>query len=242
MTQGSSPLTRGKPNSQFELCLQRGLIPAHAGKTSFGHRSGLAWPAHPRSRGENPTTGPLAARGSGSSPLTRGKPHDCADHQQQAGLIPAHAGKTPSRPRCCRGSGAHPRSRGENTDPPGQEGRAAGSSPLTRGKPRGGASTPLNEGLIPAHAGKTSSPSRDRLARAAHPRSRGENGSKLTMALPLSGSSPLTRGKLLSAFIGDDILGLIPAHAGKTARRADTWEGSRAHPRSRGENVLVSAM
>ena len=52
---GSSPLTRGKHAAPHSTREQIGLIPAHAGKTSYGHQSGRAWPAHPRSRGENPS-------------------------------------------------------------------------------------------------------------------------------------------------------------------------------------------
>ena len=56
-------------------------------------------------------------------------------------------------------------------------------------------------------------------------------------AAPISGSSPLTRGKqlVLSVFLGGR--GLIPAHAGKTwpVRAVSRFPG--AHPRSRGENT-----
>ena len=75
----------------------------------------------------------------------------------------------------------------------------------------------------------------------AHPRSRGENSaSALAFSRP-HGSSPLTRGKLPRELV--DVLseGLIPAHAGKTPPRASACRRSRAHPRSRGEN-LVSAV
>ena len=50
---GSSPLTRGKPRLRRQGISQRGLIPAHAGKTRqrASHTGGR--PAHPRSRGEN---------------------------------------------------------------------------------------------------------------------------------------------------------------------------------------------
>ena len=71
-------------------------------------------------------------------------------------------------------------------------------------------------GLIPAHAGKTYDPSGTAVQLGAHPRSRGENASRITRPKPDSGSSPLTRGKLLRE---DDVAAkrrLIPAHAGKT--------------------------
>ena len=94
----------------------------------------------------------------------------------------------------------------------------AGSSPLTRGKPtvRG----------------------RRRRSRLAHPRSRGENTWVATHTGLPSGSSPLTRGKL-------DVLRhrlrrrrLIPAHAGKTRTASRPQSCARAHPRSRGENLV----
>ena len=60
----------------------------------------------------------------------------------------------------------------------------------------------------------------------------------------MSGSSPLTRGKLVRALVHIGYLGLIPAHAGKTPWRALGAPASRAHPRSRGENFtdLIPAL
>ena len=52
--------------------------------------------AHPRSRGENGTRSDLAYVIEGSSPLTRGKPPLDGEMGEVLGLIPAHAGKTPS--------------------------------------------------------------------------------------------------------------------------------------------------
>ena len=71
----------------------------------------------------------------------------------------------------------------------------------------------------------------------AHPRSRGENPATARRIVCHVGSSPLTRGKL--ALDGDEGSGggLIPAHAGKTAREADPVRRVGAHPRSRGENL-----
>ena len=92
-------------------------------------------------------------------------------------------------------------------------------------------------GLIPAHAGKTRRSLSTAKTARAHPRSRGENG-----YLPLSGhqdhgSSPLTRGKPLTAIVPRGTTGLIPAHAGKTHRRSAPNGIKKAHPRSRGENA-----
>ena len=51
------------------------------------------------------------------------------------------------------------------------------------------------------------------------------------------GSSPLTRGKRLCYCLSYAALGLIPAHAGKTATSRGTARYPPAHPRSRGENA-----
>ena len=50
---GSSPLTRGKLRRRLPRSSSRGLIPAHAGKTSRHDLSKVRTWAHPRSRGEN---------------------------------------------------------------------------------------------------------------------------------------------------------------------------------------------
>ena len=92
--EGSSPLTRGKLFVASRRVGERGLIPAHAGKTrkrtrpppegcglipahagKTSRRRWRAWSreAHPRSRGENSAPRQEADVQEGSSPLTRGK-------------------------------------------------------------------------------------------------------------------------------------------------------------------------
>ena len=116
-----------------------------------------------------------------------------------------------------------------------------GSSPLTRGKRRVVMGLPSCSGLIPAHAGKTSTRGSRPVALRAHPRSRGENVPSRCPALMPLGSSPLTRGKRGLAHARAEGRGLIPAHAGKTSSMLSQLQPSRAHPRSRGENTLSSA-
>ena len=70
---------------------------------------------------------------------------------------------------------AHPRSRGENALEKNGAYTGNGSSPLTRGKQNDPAARAIPSRLIPAHAGKTCWPPSIARARAAHPRSRGEN-------------------------------------------------------------------
>ena len=172
--------------------------------------------AHPRSRGENLALLELVFGHSGSSPLTRGKPDDQHHECQHEGLIPAHAGKTDACVRAGQAHRAHPRSRGENTSPGYRTPPGVGSSPLTRGKPPARCAVVELAGLIPAHAGKTSSvPPFPRTKR---------------------GSSPLTRGKRELPGRGRVVPGLIPAHAGKTSAYTPGYRRFGAHPRSRGEN------
>ena len=152
---GSSPLTRGKLLQVAEGECVHGLIPAHAGKTSVVVRHACMTTAHPRSRGENcDVVGPLNCR-EGSSPLTRGKPGELARRVGDAGLIPAHAGKTRSPPDAAPDRWAHPRSRGENRARTSLEETNEGSSPLTRGKLSPFPPWRYPRWLIPAHAGKT---------------------------------------------------------------------------------------
>ena len=172
---GSSPLTRGKPDTLSRRLTYARLIPAHAGKTGPEAGEAVACPAHPRSRGENQIVRAAVQGARGSSPLTRGKPQGLLEASEVQGLIPAHAGKTRACPQCQPPRAAHPRSRGENRQSPDTREISCGSSPLTRGKlpSYGGHGVP--GGLIPAHAGKTRGGESHVRHGTAHPRSRGEN-------------------------------------------------------------------
>ena len=217
------------------------LIPAHAGKTFSGSPSHAHSKAHPRSRGENlcpPCGGPLCG---GSSPLTRGKRRSLVSLVRLHRLIPAHAGKTRQATRRALPSRAHPRSRGENHRRSAPNGVKSGSSPLTRGKHVRETQVQNRLGLIPAHAGKTEKKIESGLGGAAHPRSRGENGSVRICLHSVTGSSPLTRGKPSSCTLRPRTARLIPAHAGKTRLSQDGSTSGAAHPRSRGENSTASA-
>ena len=131
---GSSPLTRGKLGCPLRTDQGQRLIPAHAGKTRSPARRRTAWPAHPRSRGENWYSCPAPPARSGSSPLTRGKLTLLDAALLPDRLIPAHAGKTLLVQPDSQCRPAHPRSRGENSIAHKPTRRPPGSSPLTRGK------------------------------------------------------------------------------------------------------------
>ena len=172
---GLIPAQRGKPRRDEAPSNRSGLIPAHAGKTSARGWPRCACAAHPRSRGENVAYARTQLRRRGSSPLTRGKPYRGRCGPSRGGLIPAHAGKTPSRRSCRALPGAHPRSRGENHFSNLSVGCWLGSSPLTRGKHDAANLADRLNRLIPAHAGKTLWRHRVVGDIGAHPRSRGEN-------------------------------------------------------------------
>ena len=213
---GSSPLTRGKLGLAVVAVGALGLIPAHAGKTRRRSPRALGRAAHPRSRGENDPSRRQRLQPHGSSPLTRGKRPFPLFGKTLKRLIPAHAGKTLKGQEPTRVRAAHPRSRGENFRTAGPAFTRSGSSPLTRGKPLSSPSLP------------------------AHPRSRGENMWRPNPASSSCGSSPLTRGKHDHRDGLESFLGLIPAHAGKTASSADRRAWRQAHPRSRGENSALA--
>ncbi len=216
-SRGSSPLTRGKPDGREAGAARGGLIPAHAGKTGYPHLLLALIGAHPRSRGENHYEYAKPETVKGSSPLTRGKPSGPGSACRPWGLIPAHAGKTLRLRACPEPTRAHPRSRGENSVRSWMSRHESGSSPLTRGKRFVFGVDGDADGLIPAHAGKTTHRCGPRTSVRAHPRSRGENSSQAFVPLDGEGSSPLTRGKRNKGVTFGLENGLIPAHAGKTA-------------------------
>ena len=106
--------------------------------------------------------------------------------------------------------------RGENSPSQLQAVLIAGSSPHARGK----------------LAAFTDSSSRSR----AHPRMRGENSAPRIDGIKVNGSSPHARGKLSIPPEILEVIGLIPACAGKTSVTFSTLRAVRAHPRMRGEN------
>ena len=167
----------------------------------------------------------------GSSPLTRGKLVAAGRAGAKGGLIPAHAGNTTRLAHLAFPLRAHPHSCGENSRARSSGVAPNGSSPLTRGKR--GAAVPASRriGLIPAHAGKTGARRSSPGNAGAHPRSRGENISPIECMSSRMGSSPLTRGKLMSLANNGVVRGLIPTHAGKTWCASARPQRSRAHPR-----------
>ena len=172
--------------------------------------------AHPRVGGENEATVESWLGAEGSSPRGRGKPEAARIVPSVVRLIPAWAGKTTSARLASLSQPAHPRVGGENQTGSSTQSRQKGSSPRGRGKrsrvPRVGLSTRL----IPAWAGKTLFLVGHPYGQPAHPRVGGENVGTLRGGAAAAGSSPRGRGKPFFVISQFNIIGLIPAWAGKT--------------------------
>ena len=155
ISSGSSPLARGTPGHFGDGPWWLGLIPARAGNTWGIPPLTRCRRAHPRSRGEHPSSTLNAWTHAGSSPLARGTRYLLILLLNSRGLIPARAGNTLHRSQHAHRAGAHPRSRGEHSETSAKRPTCRGSSPLARGTLNGEGSYPLPSGLIPARAGNT---------------------------------------------------------------------------------------
>ena len=191
-------------------------------------------PAHPRSCGADVKACSIVAARAGSSPLVRGGHVEGVDDTAGRGLIPARAGRTGACAGRADGRRAHPRSCGadlRSQDSPLVEN---GSSPLVRGGPADVAARARQSGLIPARAGRTSTPPPTASAGRAHPRSCGADAVLSHRVDIYGGSSPLVRGGLFRHLRLCVCRRLIPARAGRTLLRIGRVPDSRAHPRSCG--------
>ena len=139
----------------------------------------------------------------------------------------------------CRAT-EHPRARGENYDFEYRHSDSDGTSPRTRGKRLSGKSPQPRAGNIPAHAGKTGGGGHGARRKQEHPRARGENVGWDHYEMEEYGTSPRTRGKRYGCGRWKNLLGNIPAHAGKTLRTTVRPVWWREHPRARGENSMAT--
>ena len=239
---GSSPRVRGKrPFPQLRAGAP-GLIPARAGKTPAASPATDPTWAHPRACGENAASSRQSSFVAGSSPRVRGKRGGDDALAAAPGLIPARAGKTPTRPPASSTRAAHPRACGENVRALLVSVSRVGSSPRVRGKQQPARAVGWHHGLIPARAGKTAAVDLFTVVGPAHPRACGENNSHVSSFLASQGSSPRVRGKQGRVDEHRHRRRLIPARAGKTPACPQVGTGLWAHPRACGENWSMTAM
>ena len=90
-------------------------------------------------------------------------------------------------------------------------------------------------GITPAHAGKSSSKTPGHAAHRDHPRACGEKYSFDIIVERQEGSPPRMRGKDTLRYILRFLVGITPAHAGKSLRPLVQPLPARDHPRACGE-------
>ena len=160
---------------------------------------------------------------------------------KRAGIIPAHAGNTPSFLLLYVQYGDHPRACGEHAMLPGSRRHGWGSSPRMRGTQALRFGRPTDMGIIPAHAGNTRSFSPASPVPQDHPRACGEHSVRHSKRSAILGSSPRMRGTLSESNPHLTINRIIPAHAGNTVHSALGLSVRRDHPRACGEHHQIPA-
>ena len=119
---------------------------------------------------------------------------------------------------------------------------SSGSSPRMRGTLRRRGINPQAAGIIPAHAGNTVSAWPVHGSIRDHPRACGEHRTQRVCADTERGSSPRMRGTPWIDRVRGVQAGIIPAHAGNTARKAPRTSPRRDHPRACGEHTICIMM
>ncbi len=240
--QGSSPRMRGALVRGGAGRFGVGIIPADAGSTPAAPPPADPRQDHPRGCGEHRKFDGRRDSADGSSPRMRGARSHVAGMARPRGIIPADAGSTRAPARRSRGSWDHPRGCGEHPHRhiPHQEHH--GSSPRMRGALELQSEPGGVHGIIPADAGSTRTAERAWWCPWDHPRGCGEHDGGFAKLTEDQGSSPRMRGALPDP--GGDLstIGIIPADAGSTQRRAPGVLALRDHPRGCGEHKSLCAM
>ena len=131
---GSPPPMRGKVSDRNHIAPRYRITPAHAGKRSHAKISACAKKDHPRPCGEKLLRRVIDARLPGSPPPMRGKGVQVGRVFCEAGITPAHAGKSGRRQGLCRAHRDHPRPCGEKHVTGYVAREILGSPPPMRGK------------------------------------------------------------------------------------------------------------
>ena len=152
---GSSPRMRGTLESLGHLWRVPGIIPAHAGNTRELVHPLPGVQDHPRACGEHHLWCVEPEFTKGSSPRMRGTPVGRQTVRADLGIIPAHAGNTGRTSAATSRSWDHPRACGEHSSASAAWRISLGSSPRMRGTPCYRRRGSDRNGIIPAHAGNT---------------------------------------------------------------------------------------
>ena len=153
------------------------------------------------------------------------------------GITPAHAGKSLIESCGSTGKKDHPRVCGEKCGVAEYFLDHLGSPPHVRGKGIQQGDCWVAVGITPAYAGKRESRQQDRTTIWDHPRTCGEKENAEAMRVQFQGSPPRMRGKGGGASHIVAVLGITPAHAGKSGQQPSARPCRRDHPRVCGEKV-----
>ena len=155
------------------------------------------------------------------------------------GITPAHAGKSHSQRQSPAQARDHPRACGEKFRAGCSNPAQRGSPPRMRGKGKDFFMGLWQDGITPAHAGKSRRHTAPCSSTRDHPRACGEKHGQCVDSLRLQGSPPRMRGKDCAKMNAYGSFRITPAHAGKrhTTRKGTdkTWD----HPRACGEKLLL---
>ena len=130
----------------------------------------------------------------------------------------------------------HPRVCGENLNRKLGDRSITGTSPRMRGKPEALLPALIRVRNIPAYAGKTQPHFHRPRQAEEHPRVCGENNYSNAGLRMAEGTSPRMRGKRVRDALSMEIVGNIPAYAGKTSQASINSCCLSEHPRVCGEN------
>ena len=157
MCQGSSPRMRGSHPGNKLTFEEEGIIPAYAGLTPGITRLSSRARDHPRVCGAHSARPVNMRMYPGSSPRIRGSPMFTLHYYLTKWIIPAYAGLTLSFLQALFQRKDHPRACGAHETVFTSSARSAGSSPRMRGSRWFFRYVAGMLGIIPAHAGLTSS-------------------------------------------------------------------------------------
>ena len=199
---------------------QAGSPPQVRGKLRSKCNHVNAPPDHPRRCGENlHFAGEFKIR-QGSPPQVRGKRIGGLKLQPTFRITPAGAGKTTAVYERVNNDRDHPRRCGENGLSEGERQASTGSPPQVRGKLRIKKLRSVRFRITPAGAGKTASTNFSFQTTLDHPRRCGENLILCQNRKSITGSPPQVRGKPIAILLPLGIVGITPAGAGKTIKKA----------------------
>ena len=234
---GSPPHMRGKVGHTVTPPFRKRITPAHAGKSGASLSQPLSNADHPRTCGEKTFCDDAPFLILGSPPHMRGKEiwHNLAP--AQIGITPAHAGKSVEKAKEQAENQDHPRTCGEKVQTLLYTDVQKGSPPHMRGKAIQSRPDDSDNGITPAHAGKSSVLLKFIAVALDHPRTCGEKSAAVPMQIYIYGSPPHMRGKGSFGHCLASSSRITPAHAGKSIWCRLCFCAVKDHPRTCGEKT-----